>query len=222
MRRTEQNRHTRGLTLIEVMVALGVLVILVSGIFFVVQTSLKTVLTIDNSASRLDEITNLTDILRSNFRNLPARARLTADTHSEGNVSEFLFIVRDAPGFLTWSAKPEAENTIVILSLRGNGSDWRVCMKRFAPPSHFPEQEFAAKPILRAASKIPWLELVGGFQQARARFFDGKSRTWKDRWDNLSERPALIELTLVSEIVRDPRSETAIFWIPPVMKGGSA
>jgi prepilin-type N-terminal cleavage/methylation domain-containing protein len=210
-----------GLTLIEVMVALGVLVILVGGIFMVVQTSLKTVLMIDNSASREDEITNLTDILRAGFRNLPPNSGLTGQLVEDGGVKEYLIIVRNAPGFLTWMSEPESEKMIVLLSLRQDGKDasWRVCMKRFVPNEKFPEDNFDSKRILQAAADVPWLELVADFQRVNARFFDVTSKDWKDRWVNSEVRPALIEFTLVCEQVRDVRSETKVLWIPPVRGG---
>ena len=200
------------------MVALGVLVILVGGIFLVVQTSLKTVLMVDRSASRADEITNLTDILRASFRNLPPRARMTARPGSSGGVNEILFVVRNAPGFLSWLAEPEADNTIVVLAFRQDdpASGWRVCMKRFQPPANLPEDDFDPKTILKAGAGVPWLELVGGFQAVRTRFFDGTTQTWKDTWADKKVRPALIELRLVSERPRDARSETSVLWLPPV------
>lgn len=220
MLRVNRTAHSRGLTLIEVMVAIGVLIILVGGIFLVVQTSLKTVLTVDNNASREDEITNLIDILRSSFRNLPTGARMTGQPLSEKGLNEHLLIIRDAPGFLTWLAQPEAEDTVVLISLRQDDEDagWRVCLKRFAPPNNFPEEDFNPKNLLRAGAQVPWLELVGDFRKAGVRFFDAKSQTWRDRWDNQKERPALIELDLVSEQVRDRRSNSPIIWVPPVKK----
>ena len=223
MRRPDSRNRQSGLTLIEVMVALGVLVILVGGIFMVVQASLKTVLLVDTRASREDEITNLTDILRSNFRNLPARARLTVEPLSEGDVRETLFVVRDAPGFLTWLATPEADNTIVLLSLRQDMSNghWRVCLKRLVPPPGLPEEEMNPKMMLKAAAKIPWLELVGDIEQVKVRFFDGTAQDWKEAWSDWRARPALIELTLIYEHTKDPRSAAAVFWVPPV-RGGSA
>ncbi len=206
----------RGLTLIEVMVALGVLVILVSGIFMVVQTSLKTVLLVDTHASREDEITNLTDILRTGFRNLPSRARMTVEPITTRGVKEILFTVRDAPGFLTWLSVPGPENEIVLLSLRQDSANghWRVCVKRFTPPASFSEKEFHPTPILKAAAAIPWLELVAKIERVGVRFFDGHQ--WKETWKDPEVRPALVELTLIYEHPKDPRSSAAIFWIPPV------
>jgi len=212
------------LTLIEVMVALGVLVILVGGIFTVVQTALKTVLLIDTRASREDEFTNLTDILRSGFRNLPGRSRMTAGPvklmGAGGGVQEYLFAVRDAPGFLTWLSAPEPENEIVLLSLRQDAAQerWRVCLKRFAPPAAFPVREFNPERLLKACAHIPWLELVADIEKIGVRFFDGQQ--WSENWKDPEVRPALIELTLVHEYTKDPRSSAAIFWIPPV-KGGT-
>ena len=206
------------MTLIEVMVALGVLVILVGGIFMVVQTALKTVLLIDTRASREDEITNLTDILRSNFRNLPSRAHLTAVPVTDGKVPEFLFIVRNAPGFLTWLSAAESENEIVLLAFRQDSADghWRACLKRFVPAANFPREEFDPKAILKAAAGIPWLELVADIERVGIRFFDGNRREWQDTWTDWRLRPALIELTLIYEHTKDPRSSAAVFWIPPV------
>ena len=217
-------RWTRrgGLTLIEVMVALGVLVILVGGIFLVVQTSLKTVLMIDNVASREDEITNLTDILRAGFRNLPARARLTVQAGG-GRVREVLVIARNAPGFLTWLAAPEPDNTIVVLSFRQDDANglWRVCLKRFAAPRSLGEEAMDPQAILRAGAKVPWLELVGDFREIGMRVYDAKEGKWLEKWEDFTRRPALIEVRLATELARDPRSETATFWVPPV-KGGAA
>lgn len=203
------------------MVALGVLVILTGGIFMVVQTALKTVLLIDTRASREDEITNLTDILRSNFRNLPNHARLTAENVAADGVQEFLFTVRNAPGFLTWMSAPDPENLIVLLSLRKDSTNglWRVCLKRFTPPPHSSAETWNSKAMLKAASGIPWLELVADIEQVGVRFFDGRTRQWTGSWTEGTVRPALIELKLIYEHTPDPRSSAAIFWIPPV-KGG--
>lgn len=212
----------RGLTLIEVMVALGVLIILVGGIFLVVQTSLKTVLMIDNNASRADEITNLTDILRGGFRNLPARAHLTAQPLQSGGVNQLLVILQNAPGFLTWLSAPEPDRMTVVLALRqdGKNSSWRMCMKRFVTPVSIPDGTTDTKSLLKAGEKVPWLELVRDFQSVKTRFFDGEKKEWKDRWDDPQVRPALIELTLVTEQVRDPLSQTKVLWVPPVKGGG--
>jgi type II secretory pathway pseudopilin PulG len=212
------------MTLIEVMVALGVLIILVGGLFFVVQTSLKTVLSINDSSSREAEIANLADILRTGFRNLPAQSRLVALPMKDGGTEQLLVIVRNAPGFLTWLSEPEPDNTIVLLALRNDdkGHDWsqnapwRMCLKRFAPPKNFSDQEFSPQAILKAGADVPWLELVGNFHKTHARFFDATSQTWKDRWDNPKARPGLIEMTLRTERKRDAGSETSIFWVPPV------
>jgi len=208
----------RALTLIEVMVALGVLVILVSGIFLVVKTSLQTVIMIDDNASRQDELTNLADVLRLNFRNLHSQARMVAAPVKQADTEEFLFIIRNAPGFLTWLAEPEAEDMIVLLALRHDGPDnhWRVCLKRFAPPVNFPAQNFDAKSILRLGEKIPWLELVGDFQKLTPRFYDAKKQEWTDRWDQPKVRPALIELLMLTEVPKDMRSQTSVFWLPPI------
>ena len=211
------------MTLIEVMVALGVLIILVGGIFMVVQTALKTVLLIDTRASREDEITNLTDILRTNFRNLPKHSVLTAEMVPDGTVSQYLFTVRNAPGFLTWLSAPESDNMIVLLALRQDMSNgaWRICLKRFAPPGDLPEEELSPKKMLKLASHIPWLELVADFDRLDVRFFDGATQEWKDSWTNVKVRPALIELTLKYEHTKDARSAAAVFWIPPVQGGVS-
>lgn len=208
----------KGLTLIEVMVALGVMVILLGGIFLVVQTSLKTVLRIDDFASRADEITNLTDILRGGFRNLPARARITAQPVVSENVNQYLLIIRDAPGFLSWKSTPEAANTIVLLAFLQDDQNggWRVCMKRFTPPARFSDLTLDPKTALKLASEVPWLELVGDFQALSIRFFDAKAKVWKNDWKIADVRPSLIELKLVSEQKLDDRSETMVIWVPPV------
>jgi len=203
------------------MVALGVLVILVSGIFMVVQTALKTVLLIDHRASREDEITHLTDILRSNFRNLPNHARLTAGPVAGGKSREYLFVVQNAPGFLTWLSAPESDDEVVLLSLRQDSADarWRVCLKRFEPAASLRETEFSAQSALKAAAEIPWLELVAGLERVSVRFFDGMGQRWLDVWKNGQVRPALIELTMIYEHTPDPRSAAAVFWLPPVRGG---
>lgn len=223
MPRLKRHSKQSGLTLVEVMVALGVIVILVSGIFMVVQTSLKTVLLIDNRASREDEVTNLTDILRASLRNLPMGARMVAGPVKTGSAPQFIFIVRNAPGFLTWKSTPESRNMIVLLSLRQDAPNeqWRVCLKRFEPSATFPEDEFDAQRILQAAKGIPWLELVSEFQKINVRFFDSASQKWQDIWKDWRQRPTLIELTFLYEHTKDARSASAVFWIPPV-KGVSA
>ncbi|HWL52646.1 MAG TPA: prepilin-type N-terminal cleavage/methylation domain-containing protein [Chthoniobacteraceae bacterium] len=214
--------HRSGLTLIEVMVALAVLVILVSGIFMVVHTALKTVLLIDNQASREDEITNLTDILRTNFRNLPNHALLSAGPVPGKENREFLFVVQNAPGFLTWLPIRGSDREVVLLSLQRPSREegWKVCLKRFDPAPTPAEREFDAQQALKAAAQIPWLELVANIERVGVRFFDQTTRKWLQEWKNSHTRPGLIELTLVYEHTKDARSAAAIFWLPPV-KGGT-
>lgn len=218
MWRHNDRARQRGLTLIEVMVALGVLIILVGGIFLVVQTALKTVLTIDNHASREDEVTNLIDILRGGFRNLPSRARMTAQPAPEGSVDQYLFIIRDAPGFLSWLAQPEAEDTVVLLALRQDAADsgWRVCMKRFPAPDNLMGQDLEPKDVLRAGASVPWLELVSDFRQLGVRFYDRDKQQWTKIWSDWRTRPALIELRLVFEHAKDAFSASPVLWVPPV------
>src|SRR5690606_7411721 len=145
-------------------------------------------------------------------------ARMTAQAVVSQGTEQYLFIVRDAPGFLSWLAEPEADDTIVLLAMRRDGADtsWRVCMKRFPPPHGLTEQNFDPKTVLSAGGHVPWLELVGDFEKVGARFYDGASQVWKEKWNDVRQRPALIELLLVSEQVKDARSATAVFWVPPV------
>ncbi len=213
--------NQRGLTLIEVMVSLGVLIILVGGIFMVVQTSLRTVILIDERASREDEVTNLLDILRSNFRTLPAHARLSAAPVSGNGFEEMLVVVQNAPGFLSWMARQGADNEVVLLSFRQDAPQkrWRLCLKRFEPePGHAPT-EWSAGNALKAAAELPWLELVSDFEAVSLRFFDRQHGKWLNDWSTPGIRPGLIELTLAYEHPKDERSSTALFWLPPV-KGG--
>ncbi len=210
-------RSERALTLVEVMVALAVTVILVGGIFMVVQTSLATVIRISDNASREDEMTNITDILRNGFRNLSSRTRIVAQSVSMDGNRSYLMIFRNAPGFLNWRSAPESDNTIVLLAVMQDKDGFRkLCMRRFQAPQNMGADEFDPKAILKASSSERWLDLVGEFKEFSVRFLDGKSNKWSTDWNRPSERPALAEFKIVSELAKDTQSERSVMWIPPV------
>lgn len=214
------NRHrSQGLTLIEVTVALGILVILAGGIFLVVQTSLRSVLLLDASASREDEISNIIDIFRQAFVNLPPTARLQVDRMPGEAEPEVVWIFRDAPNFLSWLPQDEPPGMIVVLSFRSDTMEpgfWEIAMKRMPAPADLPAGEFRFKPILQTMSQVSWLRLAGGFEKLDARFYDGRNGQWQENWKEPGTRPALIGLTLGEPRTEGLGNEKPEFWVPPV------
>lgn len=199
----------RGLTLIEVMVALGIMVILLGGLFTIVQTSLRTVLLMDESSSREDEISNLTDVFRQGMRELPARASLLAGPVRVEGESAMLIGVQRAPGFLTWSVEPEAERTAVLLAFLPQPDNlWTVAIKRFEAD----EEPGDLAQLLSQGRDIPWLPLVADLGGISAQFYSPARDEWRENWDEPDIRPGLIRWRLVWE--RETLEHD--FWIPPV------
>jgi len=197
---------------------MGVMVILLGGIFLIVQTALKTVIVISDYASREDEMTNLVDILRNGFRNLPPRAKFAAQGATIDGQKGYLLTFRNAPGFLTWHGQEESDRVIVLLAAKHDDENglWRLCLKRFVPPETMSEREMSPAAVLRASAGVRWLELVGDFRRVAFRFRADSKSAWANDWLDQT-RPALVEVNLGYEHAKDPGSERTIIWVPPIL-----
>jgi len=215
----DRRRGEGGLTLIEVMVALAVLVILTGGLFMVVQTSLQSVMLLDESASREDEISNTIDVFRHGLRNMPATARMVVTETRVEEEPALLWIVRDAPNLFAWLPEDEPAGMIVILAFRSdpeNPGKQAIFMKRIEAPETMPGGEIRPNAILEVARGVSWLFLVGDFDRLGARFYDGQASEWQEEWEEAGRRPALVELLLETPKTRNLGDAKPVLWVPPL------
>lgn len=199
------------------MVALAVLVILTGGLFMVVQTSLQSVMLLDESASREDEISNTIDVFRHGLRNMPATTRMVVTETRVEDEAALLWIFRDAPNLFAWLPEDEPARMIVILAFRPdpeNPGTQAIYMKRIEAPEKMPAGEFRPGAILAAAREVSWLFLVGDFDRLGARFYDGSE--WKEEWQEAGSRPALVELLLETPKTANLGDEQPVLWVPPL------
>lgn len=194
-------------TLIEMVLAMAVLGLLVSGIFAIAGGSLRMTRELTETQERSMLHDNFLEFCRRSFQQLPSHARLSLQLQPAGGYYLPSLVVDDpGPSFAPFGAMPpEARIVLSITEQRGGGltaslQTWQPDEAK-AVRANLPvaQPKSAPLPLLERLSRCEW------------RFLDGRTQRWQTVWKE-QERPRLAELTL--SIDREP-PERILFDIPP-------
>lgn len=201
-----------GFTLVEVMMAIGIFVFLVGGIYMTVSTAVQA-----GTALGEHQITQRTHdafetFLRDGFRNLPAQADLELKTQDEGRLGlSVQLIIRHATGGFGADVLDALGSNVVVASQPDGKGKARFSLMKFS--DRLSEDE-----LKRVLSGGGWLPLMEGVDAVRWRFHDPNTNQFSETWERGRGRPDLIEL--VYTVAGEERLAT--FRIPAVKKGESS
>lgn len=209
---TNNSRRLRargGYLLLEVVLALGVAVLVLSGVFALAAGALSISETIaDEGRAQISQETFLT-FLEKNFEELPGNAvvDLKAKDHGSHFLSEITF--QNVPISFSWAGQTLSPEAIQLATvLRADGT-LDIVLR------YFDEEildETADSPALQAdpVAEIVLLRNVWRFEW---RVLDGRTMEWDYEWDIRGRMPLQLELNAVFH--RDGEEVVHYFWIPP-------
>ena len=177
-----------GFTLLEVMLAVGILGLMSLAIFRFVQANMTALRLSSETAARDSQYDGLRDLLTSEWQSLsPTRARMIGEPFklNERERDVITWICSAGPGLLTRYAPGEF---IVALRLQPeNEKSDRLDLGLLRKP--------------KDASDIgerheTWVPLVKNVSSLQISYFNPGLNTWIDRWSNASQLPWLVKVTV--------------------------
>lgn len=193
-------KRQNGFTLFEIIVAMLILSVIIGAIIMTLRVSTQTaVLTARNRNH--DRVTYaLIELLRTTFRTLPAKTRFQAQYDKLSLTGpSWILIFENCPEVFAFGEIPWNNRRTVLQNTR--------TMDR---PSSL---DLVRVPLTLQTGETPVpLKLLQDIQKIAWQFFDPRTNSWHDDWQDTTFRPSVVSLTLQRV---DDEPITAYFTVVP-------
>ncbi len=184
-----------GFTLLEIMLAVGILGLMSLAIFRFVQANTTALRLSSDTAARDSQYDGLRDLLTAEWQSLnPQRARLTGEPLKVNDRERDVigWFCSAGPGLLTRYAPGEFK-VVLRLQPESEKSD-RLDLGLTRKPKDESGQEHES-----------WVPLIKNVSSLQISYFNPNLNTWIDRWSNTSQMPWLVKVTV-------GRSDSPVPW----------
>ncbi|MEM7147439.1 MAG: prepilin-type N-terminal cleavage/methylation domain-containing protein [Verrucomicrobiota bacterium] len=200
----------RGFTLLEVTLALGLVVMLMGGIYTIARGSLELGTEIALEQRRQMLIHSFVQLCKRNIEGLPGNGTLTLQADEDGRfyVTELAFA--ENPLAFTFAAIPAGFEKVVLKSeadARGY-LQVKLLFLNEEEAELYDDGGFKAEEL---GVELPLLTEVSVFEW---RFYDEDLEEWQVEWLDDTKRPSFVEMNLGFFDGGDP--VRTVFWVPPV------
>lgn len=191
-----ESLRTGGFTLLEIMLAVGILGLMSLAIFRFVQSNMTALRLSSETASSDSQYDGLRDLLTTEWQSLsPTRARLIGEPFKINDRERDVVSWNSSagPGLLTRYAPGEF---IVALRLQpGNEKSNRLDLGFLRKPRDSDVAE----------GNETWVPLIKNVSSLQISYFNPSLNTWIDRWSNTAQLPWLVKVTV-------GRTDSAVPW----------
>ncbi len=179
--------RTRAFTLLEIMLAVGILSMMSLAIYRFVQANIVALRISSTEVANNAQYTGLVNLLTTHLQSLaPGRAALSGEPFKfEGRPrDEITWITGAGPGVLTRHATGD-----FVVTMR---------IKPAAKGSNRMELGFNRKVAddKAAAERETWIALMQDVQSLQIRYFDPRLNSWVERWTDTLILPRLVKFTI--------------------------
>lgn len=197
-------------TLFEMIIALSMFVLLISGIFSISQSTLELTDSISISQDRSLIRQNFIEFMRRSFRTLPGEAevRLTVK-QSGGSYVPTLNIANGGSSFTPGSSLAP-ETSMDVYAEERPGGYLRVMLRVLDQKQ---TQAIRSNQTVRYTKDQITLPLLDNVSRFEWKFFDASTNRWENNWKQ-ARRPIMAEMNLQLDDGFESRS---VFWLPPIV-----
>ncbi len=196
-------------TLLEMIIAMGVLAMLLAGIFSVAKSTMELSGDLAASQERAMMKQNFIDFLRRSFRGMPGGAEIRLDNRSIGGTYlPSLTVVNGGASFSPAEALPP-DTAIELTAEQRPGGYLRVLLRVLDDQQ---TQALRTGQRVRPSQKEATLPLMDQVSRFEWKFYDPYTGRWENLWKE-ARRPLMAELNVQLD---DGQPLRAVFWIPPV------
>ncbi|MBI4024411.1 MAG: prepilin-type N-terminal cleavage/methylation domain-containing protein [Verrucomicrobia bacterium] len=201
--------HPGGFTLLEVMLAVALLALLAGGLFAIVSGTMASAAELHQRQNRQQQVEGLVALCQRTFRTLPSSASLQGGVREESGVYLPEVILRQAPAAFSWGDPSVALPTAVLRARPQVGGLFGLGLLREHDSSGVESSSESERPVR-------WLMLLSDIRKLEWRFYDSRTATWMEEWNDHALRPSLVELTLT--LAGELSPVRFIFWLPPLAR----
>jgi prepilin-type N-terminal cleavage/methylation domain-containing protein len=203
----------QGFTLLEVVIALGLLALLVGMVFSTARSSLVLGNTIVESQNEEMRHQAFIELLQQRFAALPGNTRFDLKAKDSGQHYLSDLTLQNVPLGFTWGGQARIAKTVQLSTVKRRSGYIDVVL-RYYEDEILPDSA-ATFGKSSSASKEPFAEIVLLTDVAyfEWRVLDGRTMEWGYDWEQQGLMPLQVELTLAvgakGEEIRH------VFWLPP-------
>lgn len=206
----QRSRHAPAFTLLEMVIAMGVLAMLLAGIFSLAKSTMELSGDLAAGQERAMMKQNFIDFLRRSFRGLPGGAEIRLDNRSIGGTYiPSLTVVNGGASFSPSEALPP-DTAIELTAEQRPGGYLRVLLRVLDDQQ---TQALRTGQKVRPSQKEATLPLMDQVSRFEWKLYDGYTGRWENLWKD-PRRPLMAELNVQLD---DGQPLRAVFWIPPVV-----
>ena len=209
--RTTRTRNA-GFTLLELVLAMGLMVILVGMVFGTARTSLALGNTIVETQNKEMLHQAFFELLNRRLTTLPGNTRFDLKVSDSGSHYISDLTLQNVPLSFTWGGQARIAKAVQISTVKKRSGYLDIVLRYY-------EEEIlensAAPAQSSAKAKEPFAEIVLLTDVAffEWRVLDGRSMEWQYDWDQQGRTPLQVELTMA--IGAKGEEIRQIFWIAP-------
>ena len=201
----------RGFTLLELVIAMGLLSILVGMVFGTARTSLALGNTIVKTQNEEMLHQAFLELLNQRFSALPGNTRF--DLQVQDSASHYLseLTLQNVPLSFTWGGQARVAKAVQLSTVKRRSGFLDIVLKYYENEI----LEGAESVASTATSKEPFAEIILLTDVAyfEWRVLDGRSLEWTYDWELQGRLPLQLELTMA--IGAKGEEIRQIFWLPP-------
>jgi prepilin-type N-terminal cleavage/methylation domain-containing protein len=211
--RTHANSLRRpGFTLLEVVIAVGLMAIIIGMVFGIARSSLSLGNTIVKTQNEEMEHQAFFDFMGQQFSALPGNTRF--DLKVENSASHYLsdLTVQNVPLSFTWGGEERIAKAVQLSTVKRRSGFIDIVLRYYeneileGSASTFKSSAAEEKPF----AEIVLLEDAAYFEW---RVLDGRTMEWQYDWEVQGRLPLQLELTMA--IGAKGEEIRQIFWLPP-------
>ena len=208
MRRTTQSPdklrsfRSNGFTLLEVIMAMGLIMFLIGGVYGIADGTLKLSTSMSRSRIRESRLTNFTNQWRACLENLPPGTKLTAKNKDDKNEGSRLLLENCGTPF-AWSRAALAAAAVEFAVARDGGGHASLMVRHLKHPERATTGDeyytIAELPLLEDIRTCTW------------DFFDPTIKEWTAKWDDPSRLPLFMRMRW--SFIEDATEHESVFWM---------
>ena len=202
----------RGFTLLELVIAIGLMAMLVGMVFGTARTSLALGNTIVETQNEEMMRQAFFELLSRRFSSLPGNTRFDLKVQDSGSHYISDLTLQNVPLSFTWGGQPRIAKAVQLSTVKRRSGYLDIILKYY---ENEVLEDSASAFKTSAGDEKPFAEIVLLTDVAffEWRVLDGRSMEWQYDWELPGRLPLQVELTLA--IGAKGEEIRQIFWVPP-------
>lgn len=204
-------RPRAGFTLLEVVIATGLIAMLIGMVFAIARSSLALGTRVVETQNEEMLTQAFFELLGKRFSGLPGNARLDLQSEKSGNQFLSELTLQNVPVTFNWGGQPRVAKAVQIVTVRRRGGFLSIILRYF-------EGEILEDPTTGERPKgdiepFAEIELLSDVAYFEWRVLDARTMEWFEKWDLQGRLPLQLELVMAQGARGQEMRH--VFWIAP-------